>query len=83
MEMVGTLNGVAVDLTAADVITGPTNIFANTNTLVGTNPAAQAATDGNASFNYPSPIDRFILRHQDNSTFTGAQYIGMHDLRWC
>ena len=83
MEMFGTLNGVAVDLTASDVVTGPTNTFVGTNTLVGTGPAAQAATDGNATFNYPSPIDSFTLRHRDNSTFTEAQYIGMHDLRWC
>ena len=83
MEMIGTLNGTLVTLTAGDIATGATNTVSGPNTLLGTTLAAQTATTGNATVIYPSNVDTFVIRHRDDSSFNGFQYIGLHDLRWC
>lgn len=83
MELIGSLGGAPVTVTAADVVTAATNTVSGPNTILGTSPAAAAATTGNATVNYPSVIDNFVIRHRDDSTFPGFQYIGIHDLRWC
>jgi len=79
----GTNGGVAVPLGPGDVVAGPANTVVGLNTVVGTGSAPNSTTDGNMTVTYPGPIDELEIRHADNTAWTGFQYIGIHDLRWC
>jgi hypothetical protein len=83
MELRGTLSGVGVPITAADVVTGSANTFSGTNTILGTSSSSNTSSAGQASVNYPSPIDQLRISHRDNSNWRDFQYIGIHDLHWC
>lgn len=83
MLLNGSLGGVPVTLGAGDIVTGPSNTVSGPNTILGTGNAANTTTNGNATVTYPSRIDSLEIRHRDDSTLTGFQYIGIHDLSWC
>ncbi len=83
MLITETLGGTPVPLGTGDIATGSANTVSGTNTLVGIGSAGNASTDGNATVTYPSDIDTIEIRHRDDSTFIGFQYIGIHDFRWC
>jgi len=83
MEMTGSLGGVAVPLGAGDIATGPANDFIGANTIRGNSPVPNNLATANATITYPSAVDQVIVEHRDDSTFTGFQFIGIHDLRWC
>lgn len=79
----GDLGGTGVPLTASDISTGSANIYNGTNTVLGVAPAASSTANGNVTITYPSPVDRIVIEHRDDSSWTAFQYIGVHDLRWC
>ncbi len=79
----GSLNGTAVSLGAGDITTYPGNTFVAANTVVGTANVPNSSTNGQIDVSYPSPINALSIRHVDNSTFTGFQYVGIHDFSWC
>ena len=81
----GRLSGTPVTLTPADMVTGPANTVIGNNRIRGilNNNTPSTSPDGNADVNYPSPIDRLVVRHRDDTSWTGLQWIGIHDFRWC
>lgn len=83
MIITGTNGGTAVGLNAGDFVTGPANTFVATNEVVGTASSANSQTNGNVTVNYPAAVDVVRIRHRDDTTWTGFQFIGIHDLRWC
>ena len=81
IELIGTNGGAAVNLGAADFVTGAANTYLTTNTVRGTS-STNTAT-GNIEVNYPAPIDQLIIEHRDDSRGRDFQFIGIHDFFWC
>lgn len=39
--------------------------------------------DGNVEVVFDQPIVRLVIRHSDESSLSGFQWIGVHDFHWC
>ncbi len=79
----GTNGATTVNLGPGDIVTAPGNAIVGPNEVVGIASVPNNSTDGQVDVTYPSPITQLRIRHVDDSTFTGFQYIGIHDLHWC
>jgi len=38
---------------------------------------------GNVLVTFDQPIERLVIRHQDDSSLSGFQWVGIHDFHWC
>ena len=83
IDVNGSLGGVPVALGVGDIATGPANMVIGPNSIRGTAGSDNASTNGNAEVTYPSAIDSVEIRHSDDTTRPGFQFIGIHDLHWC
>ena len=73
-------NGVGtIDPAAMNV--GGAQVQVSANTVVGSSPTTSAT--GNVEVVFDQPITRLEIRHQDNSSWKGFQWIGIHDFYWC
>ncbi len=76
--------GTRIDVTAADVVTGPECALVATNVVQATGTAvANTSSAGNAEVNYPAEIDYLKIHYDDPPGWKQVQFIGIHDLRWC
>ena len=78
-----TIGGVPVTLGPADLTNGSANMLIGPNSIIGTASSGNSSTNGNTDITYPAAIDNIEIRHQDDTAWTGFQFIGIHDLRWC
>ena len=79
----GTVGGAPVTLGPGDLTSGPAAMLIGPNSIIGTASSANSSTNGNTEITYPAAIDSLEIRHQDDTPWTGFQFIGIHDLRWC
>lgn len=65
----------------SSMVTGGAQTQISPNTVRGD--YATTGPDGNVEVDFQTPIDRLVIVHRDDSTFTGFQWIGVHDFHWC
>lgn len=70
----GTINPSAMNVGGAQVQT-------TANTVRGI--SSTSGTTGNVEVVFDQPTTRLEIRHQDNSSWTAFQWIGIHDFHWC
>lgn len=45
--------------------------------------SATSGASGNVLVTFAEPITRLVIRHQDVSSLSGFQWVGIHDFHWC
>lgn len=68
-------------VTAASFVLGGAQVQVNARTIRGVSPTSTAS--GNVLVTFEEPITRLEIRHRDDSTLNGFQWIGIHDFHWC
>jgi hypothetical protein len=79
VRVIGSNGGATVNPAAMNV--GGAQVQVNANTVRGTSSTSSAT--GNVGIVFDQPITRLEIRHQDNTSWTAFQWIGIHDFSWC
>lgn len=79
VRVTGSHGGTTYDPAAMNV--GGAQVQVSPNTVRGTASTSSAA--GNVEVVFDQPITRLEIRHQDNSSWSAFQWIGIHDFHWC
>lgn len=53
----------------------------NPNTVRGT--SSSTSSNSEAEYDFQEPVDTITIRHYDDKTWTGFQWVGISDLSWC
>lgn len=74
-------NGGGPRINPASFALGGAQTQLNARTVRGVSPSSTAT--GNVLVSFDQPIDRLVIRHRDDSSLSGFQWIGVHDFHWC
>ena len=77
--VVGRNGGPRID--PASFVLGGAQTQINPRTIRGTIPSSTGT--GNVLVTFDEPITRLVIRHRDDSSLSGFQWIGIHDFHWC
>lgn len=79
VRVIGSNGGGTINPSAMNV--GGAQVQINANTVRGTSSTSTAT--GNVQVVFDQAITRLEIRHQDISSWTAFQWIGIHDFHWC
>lgn len=65
----------------ASLVLGGAQTQINARTVRGVSSSSSAT--GNVLVTFDEPITRLVVRHRDDSSLSGFQWVGVHDFHWC